>query len=237
MNRKSLIWYVTTVVLSMVLNSTVVFASDDSTETFESIENVPLSTYETSNVENETFENTYIETSLISTEGEEYTTTLELSTEESTESFEVSSSISELEEFTTSETTTTMEESLSVDTTSSTTLEDTNYTTNEIQTSSVDTAQDTTISFEKSSYVEDSFYIVNPLESASETESSIVALESSATSYDISQTSSLVHTLSNTTIKNDESSPKTDHVAVIVPVLLVMAGALFIGATSTPKRQ
>lgn len=220
MNRKSLIWYVATVVLSMVLNSTVVFASDDSTD-FESESNT-LSTYETSDGESVSPESTYVETSLTSAEGEEYTTTLEVSSVESTES---------LEEVTTIDSLTPNVESMV-----STTLEDTSYTTTELESTYDSSLVGSANGLEENSYVEGNVYILNPSETLNANNSEVY-IESNSTSYELSQTSNLVHTLSNTTIKNDDSSPKTNHVAVIVPILLVMAGALFIGATSTPKRQ
>jgi hypothetical protein len=46
-----------------------------------------------------------------------------------------------------------------------------------------------------------------------------------------------VHTLANTNSYSDSNSPETAQVTVIVPILLLMAGALFMGATSTPKKR
>jgi hypothetical protein len=201
----------------MVLNTTVVFASDDSADGFENAESNPLSTYETN--EESTVASTYIETTLTSEDGEEYTTTLEISTGDGVESLEEVTTIDPLNQ--------------GLD---GTTIEDTSETTTELETIPTSALEGTTTGLEKSSYVEGNVYFVNPSETT-ETNSVNVAVESNSTSYVLSQTSSIVHTLSNTNVKNDDSSPKTDHVAVIVPILLVMAGALFIGATSTPKRQ
>jgi hypothetical protein len=52
-----------------------------------------------------------------------------------------------------------------------------------------------------------------------------------------SDTENIVHTLSNTDIAKTSSSPKTNQITVIVPILLLMAGALFMSATANPSKN
>jgi hypothetical protein len=223
MKRKSLFWCMATLVLPIMFNQLTICASaENSNDTLDTIDTGVISTYETSidtaedSTNADTLEPTNEEVSTsnydITLEPTEYTTIPDVL--EDTTNAEL---LESFQEFSESVTTSEYLETTTEDTTT--------------------TTEDTT-TYDETTSISDDVAVVGLLSET--TESSSVAVDVSNTA-DVnavaSDTENIVHTLSNTDIAKTSSSPKTNQITVIVPILLLMAGALFMSATANPSKN
>lgn len=231
MKRKSLFWCMATLMLSIMLNPITTFADLNNDENIvETIDTNTPPTYETSNdIPNQ---NVTIDTSLPieQTSTTVTITTLETIQDTTTTTTIDTTTISNIEQSETSleytETTTTT----NLDILELTTTQETDITTiNNI------------IIHEETSYLNDGINIVSSTKNT--TPNDITTLNTTMTNNFINDitiskdTINTIHTLADTNVTKTSNSPETKPVTIIVPILLLMAGALFMSATSTPKNS
>jgi hypothetical protein len=218
MKRKSLFWCMATLMLPIMFNQlTICVSAENSNDTLDTTDTSVLSSYETSidNVEEstytETLEPTNDEVSTshdVTLEPTEYTTTIDV-LETTTYDEPLEDYIESVTEYETLETTT----------------EDTTITTLETTTTEVNSSLDGNV-------VVVSVYDDTTTDTSTTSEISVVDVNAVS-----SDNESSIHTLSNTDITKTSSSPKTSQITVIVPILLLMAGALFMSATANPNKS
>ena len=123
-------------------------------------------------------------------------------------------------------TSSTLENVTETTTSDTTTYQDTTPETTTLDTTTLDTAP----------YIEENISVVTPSNEVHNTTlSEMVSTSNRESVASVSSIRATVLTVSNTNIKKTDESPETKHTAVLIPILLLMAGALFTGATSKPK--
>lgn len=232
MKVKTLLWCMATLMLPIMLNPVRVLAVTDSTnDTPDTIDTSVLSTYET--FDDDTIETNDTQASEVLNEDvadTSYDTTIA-----SVEATTVYDGWVE----TTADTTTLEALETTVDSTADTT-EDTTTQETTTEESTVTTTEETTPEPQEVGNVSvvpsyDSTTVANAVSLSSIETTTTHSTSNGATV--VSDAENVVHTLSNTDIAKTTSSPKTNQVTVIVPVLLLMAGALFMSATANPKNS
>lgn len=123
------------------------------------------------------------------------------------------------------------------ETTTITTLETTTLDTTTYQDTTLETTTLDTTTLDTAPYIEENISVVTPPsnEVHNTTLSEIVSTSNKESVASVSSIRATVLTVSNTNIQKTDESPETKHATVLVPILLLMAGALFTGATSKPK--
>ena len=123
------------------------------------------------------------------------------------------------------------------ETTTITTLETTTLDTTTYQDTTLETTTLDTTTLDTAPYIEKNISVVTPPsnEVHNTTLSEIVSTSNKESVASVSSIRATVLTVSNTNIQKTDESPETKHATVLVPILLLMAGALFTGATSKPK--
>lgn len=122
------------------------------------------------------------------------------------------------------------------ETTTITTLETTTSDTTTYQDTTPETTTLDTTTLDTAPYIEENISVVTPSNEVHNTTlSEMVSTSNRESVASVSSIRATVLTVSNTNIKKTDESPETKHTAVLIPILLLMAGALFTGATSKPK--
>ena len=123
------------------------------------------------------------------------------------------------------------------ETTTITTLETTTLDTTTYQDTTLESTTLDTTTLDTAPYIEENISVVTPPsnEVHNTTLSEIVSTSNKESVASVSSIRATVLTVSNTNIQKTDESPETKHATVLVPILLLMAGALFTGATSKPK--
>lgn len=213
MKKILIFWYNVTIMISMVLNSV---------ETYASEEIVSLETTEVS----QTSEYQVSEVDTITTED---ITTIESSGNTETETFTYIDTTEDL--YTTSETTTN-------ETTASTTITD--IISHETTTTTENTINTTITTLEQNIYVENVSIVTNIENIYSYTTIDTTSTNkyiTTSTNHINMNNDSAIHTLASANVDDTDASPKTKQITFLIPILLLMVGALFMGATSTPKKH
>lgn len=122
-------------------------------------------------------------------------------------------------------------ETTTIITLETTTLDTTTYQDTTLETTTLDTT-----TLDTAPYIEENISVVTPSNEVHNTTlSEMVSTSNRENVASVSSIRATVLTVSNTNIKKTDESPETKHTTVLIPILLLMAGALFTGATSKPK--
>lgn len=212
MKKILIFWYNVTIMISMVLNPMESYASEEIVS-LETTEVSRTSEYQVSEVDTVTTEDI---------------TTIESSSNTETETSTYIDTTEDL--YTTLDTTN--------ETTASTTITD--IISHETTTTTENTIDTTITTPEQNIYVENVSIVTNI-----ENIYSYTTIDTTSTSkYIITSTNhismnndSAIHTLASANVDDTDASPKTKQITFLIPILLLMVGALFMGATSTPKKH
>lgn len=216
MKKILILWYNVTFIISMVLSPIETYASD---------ETVPLETTEIL----QTSEYQVSEADTIATEDvSSIESSSDVQTEDSTYIDTTEDSYISTTATTTYETTTNNLNTTITDITSSQTTTDT-------QTNIIDTIITT---LEQNIYVENVSIVTNIENTYStiDTTSTNKYITTNINNVNINNDSS-IHTLASANIDDTDASPETKQITFLIPILLLMVGAMFMGATSTPKKR
>lgn len=212
MKKILIFWYNVTIMISMVLNPMESYASEEIVS-LETTEVSRTSEYQVSEVDTVTTEDI---------------TTIESSSNTETETSTYIDTTEDL--YTTLDTTN--------ETTASTTITD--IISHETTTTTENTIDTTITTPEQNIYVENVSIVTNI-----ENIYSYTTIDTTSTSKYITTSTnhismnndSAIHTLASANVDDTDASPKTKQITFLIPILLLMVGALFMGATSTPKKH